>query len=67
MQILKRQAELAVIDKGENIAIREMRKHAMWYVAGMRYAASFKRQASEMKTIEDLEEFCREVLRSKTL
>jgi hypothetical protein len=37
----------------------------MWYVAGMHYAASFKRQASEMKTIEDLEEFCREVLRNK--
>jgi nifR3 family TIM-barrel protein len=65
MQVLKRQAELAVIDKGENVAIREMRKHAMWYVAGMRYAATFKRQASEMKTLGDLEEFCREVLRNK--
>ena len=64
MEVLKRQAKLAIEEKGENTAIREMRKHAMWYVAGMRYAASFKNKAGLMKTKEDLEEFCREVLKA---
>ena len=64
MEALKRQAKLAIEEKGENPAIREMRKHAMWYVSGMRYAASFKNKAGLMKTKEDLEEFCREVLKN---
>lgn len=62
MELLLRQADLAVKDKGESVAIREMRKHAMWYVSGLRGAAALKRQAGLMKTAEDLKEFCNAVL-----
>ncbi len=58
IEMLILQAELAISDKGETQAIREMRKHAMWYFSGLRNAASLKKEAGYMKNFEELKKIC---------
>jgi nifR3 family TIM-barrel protein len=41
--------------KGEKVAVREMRKHASWYLKGMRGAAKVKDQINEQETREGME------------
>ncbi len=62
MVLLRRHAEYAVRFKGERVAMREMRKHAAWYVRGIRGAASLRCLAGTLSTMEDLEYFCRRVV-----
>ena len=42
--------------------MREARKHAAWYVRGMRGAAEFRRAAGELNTLEDLYHFAARVI-----
>ncbi|MBR5561263.1 MAG: tRNA dihydrouridine synthase DusB [Clostridia bacterium] len=42
--------------KGENIAVREMRRHVVCYVRGMRDAAKLRTKVNSMLTIRELEE-----------
>lgn len=42
--------------KGENIGMKEARKHAAWYTRGMRDSASFRRKIGQLSTLEELEE-----------
>ena len=49
-------------DKGENVGMREARKHAGWYLKGMRGAAAFRRQAGQLCTLEDAKALARAVL-----
>lgn len=41
--------------KGERIAMKEARKHAAWYLKGIRGAARFRAAAGTLETINDLE------------
>lgn len=40
--------------KGEEIAMREARKHVGWYMKGFKNAAEFRREAGYLKTYEEL-------------
>ena len=40
--------------KGEKVAIQEMRKHAAWYLKGLRGAAKVRQQINHVETREDL-------------
>ena len=51
MALATRHAKLLSERSGKNIV--RMRKHAMWYVAGMRDAAVFRRQINDAVTYED--------------
>lgn len=51
---LLKQAQLCVAEKGEYIAIRQMRKQASWYLKGVRGAARARDAAVRMETFEDL-------------
>ncbi len=62
MLTMLRQAELACRYKGERRAMSEARKHAGWYLKGMRGAAGFRRRAGFLETFRDLEELARDVL-----
>ena len=48
--------------KGEGRAMNEARKHAGWYMKGVRGAAEFRRRAGELSTREDLVNLIRDVL-----
>ena len=61
MLVLLRQAAATVKDKGERTAMLEMRKHAAWYIKGLRGAADFRRRCGEISTMEELEKLCYDV------
>ncbi len=61
MLVLLRQAAATVEDKGERTALLEMRKHAAWYIKGLRGAANFRRRCGEISTMAELEELCFDV------
>ncbi len=51
-----RHARMMVHWKGEDVAIREMRKHIGWYAGGLKGASKLRTMANAAKTMTDLEE-----------
>lgn len=49
-----RQIELAASDKGEHIACLEARKHLCWYLHGVPHASYYKKQISQVSTMEEV-------------
>lgn len=43
--------------KGERVGMREARKHAAWYIKGMKGAAQYRKQAGTLSSVQELEEF----------
>ena len=62
MEVMLQQCALACSLKGEGQAMREARKHAGWYMKGMRGAAEFRRRAGQLTTLEDARVLARDVL-----
>lgn len=60
MSMLLKHARMEIELKGEDRAIREMRKHAGWYTAGRRNGIRFRRVVNEIHTYQELENVCRE-------
>ena len=48
--------------KGERHGLREARKHAAWYLKGMRRGAALRQRAVNITRFEELEEIARELL-----
>ncbi len=40
--------------KGQKVAMLEARKHAAWYMKGIRGAAALRREICELRTPEDI-------------
>ena len=55
-QMLLYHAKMQVEDKGEYIGIRQMRKHAAWYISGIKNAARMRTQINEVQTYGQLKE-----------
>lgn len=53
--VIRRHIGLLCEEKGENRGMREARKHLGWYVKGLRGAAEFRRRASELCKLEELD------------
>ena len=64
MGVLYRQITLAVEYKGEYAALREARKHASYYMRGIRGAAAFRARCGTLCTLADLETLCADVIRA---
>ena len=47
--------------KGERIGIREARKHAAWYIRGIRGAAAYRQRVGALSSIEELERLAYEI------
>ena len=62
MATLMRQVQLTAEFKGERVALLEARKHAAWYMSGLRGAAELRRRAGEIRTLEDLAKLCMQVI-----
>lgn len=56
VQMVLRHGKLQVEWKGENIGIKEMRKHVAWYTTGYKNSAKLRGRVNEINTYEDLEE-----------
>lgn len=54
MQMLKRHFELLCKDKGEKLALLEIRTHALWYIKGLPGSAAIKNQICQTKDSNEL-------------
>ncbi len=48
--------------KGERVGIREARKHAAWYIKGIKGAAAYRQQVGMLESIEQLEELAYKIM-----
>lgn len=62
MVYMLRHIKKIVAYKGEKIGMREARKHAAWYLKGVRGAAAYRRKCGELNAIDDLEKLAIEVI-----
>ena len=58
MAVLMRHAQAVIAHKGEHIGMLEMRKHAAWYMNGLRGAAEFRRICGQLTSFAELAELC---------
>ena len=56
LDMVLRHADMLVAEKGEYTGMREMRKHAGWYLSGYPHAARMRGQLNEVETLEQLKE-----------
>ncbi len=64
ISVLKKHIAKLVEYKGEYIAMREARKHAAWYVKGIRGAAKYRAEIGKINTFSDLEELIGKIIES---
>jgi len=62
MAVLLRHVALICQYKGESVALREARKHAAWYMKGVRGSADFRRRCGELCTYAQLQQLVEELL-----
>ena len=62
MEVMLRHIRLICDLKGEGQGMREARKHAAWYMRGMRGAAGFRRRSGELCTYADAQRLASDVL-----
>ncbi len=55
MEVAIEHLHLLVEEKGEYIGVREMRKHAGWYVKGARDAAKWRGMINKLENLEEME------------
>ncbi|MBQ9015750.1 MAG: tRNA-dihydrouridine synthase [Firmicutes bacterium] len=48
--------DLVCEDKGERVAVREMRKHVGWYIKGMRGATRIRRRINTASTVDEMKQ-----------
>ena len=51
--------------KGVRIGMREARKHAAWYIKGIRGAASFRQEIGSLSTMDELKTLAKKVVESQ--
>ena len=56
MRIMVKHIRLICEYKGERVGIKEARKHAAWYIKGIKGAAAYRQQVGTLESIEQLEE-----------
>lgn len=54
LEIIKEHLDLAVKDKGEYIAIREMRKHICWYIKNLKDSSKIREKINRIENIDEL-------------
>ncbi len=62
MRVMVRHIKKICEYKGEKTGVKEARKHAAWYMKGIRGGAEFRRQAGMLSSIEELEDLAYRVV-----
>ncbi|NLJ77223.1 MAG: tRNA dihydrouridine synthase DusB, partial [Peptococcaceae bacterium] len=57
-----RHFDLLIKNKGENVAVREMRKHTAWYIKGLRGAARLREAVNRAETQEEIKNLLGQLL-----
>lgn len=61
MKVLCKHIETLCKYKGEYVGMREARKHAAWYIKGVRDAAKYRNLIGSLKSIDELYRLCKEI------
>lgn len=67
MRVMVKHIERICEYKGERVGIREARKHAAWYIKGIRGAAQYRQQVGALSSVEELKELAYKILTENTL
>ena len=62
LKVMTKHAQLICSYKGEYIGMREMRKHAAWYLKGIRGAAAYRRETNELISLDDIKKLAENIL-----
>lgn len=66
LEVLTEHIKLTVSLKGENVGMREARKHTVWYIKGINNAAQYRNKCGSLSTFDDFIRLKDEVLRDNT-
>lgn len=62
INMLIRHIDMVTADKGEDIGVKEMRKHIAWYTKGMRGATAVRRAVNQINKADPLKQEIRRIL-----
>lgn len=54
LEVMKKHIELAVKEKGEDVAIKELRKHIAWYTKNLKNSSEFRNSINKVEKKEEL-------------
>lgn len=54
LNIMKKQINLAIEEKGENVAIKELRKHISWYTKNLKNSSAFRDKINKIEDEKEL-------------
>lgn len=65
LKIFKKQVHLMIEYKGERTAMLESRKHASWYIKGIRGASQIRKMCGEISSMSDIDRIIEKALESQ--
>lgn len=67
LDVMRRHIEALCRYKGENVGMREARKHVAWYIKGFHSAASLRNEAGTLRTLEDFYTLLKRVVKTQEI
>ena len=61
LDVIKKHIELAVEEKGEDVAIKELRKHISWYTKNLKNSSEFRNEMNKIETKKELINYIRRI------
>lgn len=64
LNIILEHLELAVLEKGEYVGVREMRKHICWYLKNLKDSSKVREEINRLETKEEVENRLKEYFKT---
>ena len=64
LSVIKRHIELAVEEKGEDVAVKELRKHISWYTKNLKNSSEFRNEMNKIETKKELVNYIEEYFKT---
>ena len=60
LNVILEHLNLAVLEKGEYVGVREMRKHICWYLKNLKDSSKVREEINRLETKEEVEDRLKE-------
>ena len=60
LNIILEHLNLEVLNKGEYVGVREMRKHICWYLKNLKNSSKVREEINKLETLKDVEQRLKE-------
>lgn len=64
LEVIKNHIELAVEEKGEEVAVKEIRKHISWYTKNLKNSSEFRNNMNKIETKKELVNYLEEYFKT---